>query len=124
MKIAVCYEKQMVFQHFGKTKEFKIYEIENNEIKNSYIISNNGITHCALIDYLKENKVDVLICGGLGYGAVSKLNDLGIKLYAGVNGYADDKVLDLLNNRLDYDNEHTCEDEHIHSCKDDVKPLI
>lgn len=124
MKIAVCYEKGLVFQHFGKTKEFKIYEVENNKIINSYIITNNGITHCALIDYLKNNNVDILICGGLGYGAISKLNELKIKLYAGVSGYADEKVEDLLNNKLEYDNEHTCEDEHLHTCHSDINPLV
>ncbi|MCR5461776.1 MAG: NifB/NifX family molybdenum-iron cluster-binding protein [bacterium] len=124
MKIAVTYDKGNVFQHFGKTESFKIYEIENNKIIKSYIISNNGITHCALINYLKDNNIDALICGGLGYGAVSKLNELNIKLYAGVSGSADDAVNDLLNNRLDYDNSHTCEDEHLHTCHSDVKPLI
>lgn len=124
MKIAVTYLKGNVFQHFGKTEYFKIYEVENNEIIKSYVIDNNGITHCALIDYLKENNVDTLICGGLGYGAVSKLNELNIKLYAGVSGFADDAVKKLLNGSLEYDNSHTCEDEHLHTCHSDIKPLI
>ena len=124
MKIAVTYDKGNVFQHFGKTKNFKIYEIENKKIIKSYIISNNGITHCALIDYLKENNIDTLICGGLGYGAVSKLNELKINLYAGVSGSADGAVDDLLNDKLDYDNSHTCEDEHLHTCHSDIEPLI
>ena len=124
MKIAVCYDKGLVFQHFGKTKEFKIYEINNNEIINSYIISNNGITHCSLVSYLKENNVDCLICGGLGYGAISKLKELNIKLYAGVSGNADSKVLDLLNKKLEYDNEHICEDEQLHSCGSGINPLV
>lgn len=124
MKIAVTFDRGDVFQHFGKTEHFKIYEIEDNKIKDSYIISNNGITHCALIDYLKENEIDALICGGLGYGAVSKLNDLNINLYAGVSGSCDKAVKDLLDNKLEYDNSHTCEDEHLHACHSDVKPLI
>ena len=124
MKIAVTYLKGNVFQHFGKTEYFNIYEVENNEIIKSYVIDNNGITHCALIDYLKENNVDTLICGGLGYGAVSKLNELNIKLYAGVSGFADDAVKKLLNGSLEYDNSHTCEDEHLHTCHSDIKPLI
>ena len=78
MKIAVAYKNGDVFQHFGKTENFKIYEIENNKIIKSYVISNNGITHCALINYLKELNVDTLICGGLGYGAISKLNELNL----------------------------------------------
>ena len=32
MKIAVTYENEMVFQHFGHTEKFKIYEIENDNI--------------------------------------------------------------------------------------------
>lgn len=124
MKIAVTYEKGNVFQHFGKTKEFKIYEVENNKVVNSYIISNNDITHCALIDYLKEQKIDVLICGGLGYGAISKLNENRITLYAGVSGNADSKVKDLLEGVLEYDNDHTCEDEHLHTCHSDINPLV
>ena len=124
MIIAVTYDKGNVFQHFGKTTEFKLYEIEDNKIIKSYIISNNGITHCALIDYLKENNVSCLICGGLGYGAVSKLNELNIKLYAGVSGSADKAVNDLLNNKLDYNNDKTCDEDNLHSCHSDINPLI
>lgn len=124
MKIAVTYDKGNVFQHFGKTLEFKIYEVDNNIVVNKYVISNNGITHCALIDYLKENDVDCLICGGLGYGAVSKLNELNIKLYAGVSGSADKAIDDLLNNKLDYNNDKTCDEDNLHSCHTDINPLI
>ena len=124
MKIAVTYLNGDVFQHFGKTENFKIYEIENNKIIKSYVISNNGITHCALINYLKELNVDTLICGGLGYGAISKLNELNIKLYAGVTGSSDKAVDDLLENKLEFDNSHTCEEENLHSCHSDIEPLI
>ena len=124
MKIAVAYKNGDVFQHFGKTEFFKIYEVTDNKIINSYVIDNNNITHCALIDYLKELNIDALICGGLGYGAVSKIKALNIKLYAGVSGSSDKAVEDLLNNRLDFDNSHTCEEENLHTCHDDVKPII
>ena len=124
MKIAVTYLNGNVFQHFGKTENFKIYEIDNNKIKKSYVISNNGITHCAFINYLKELNVDTLICGGLGYGAISKLNELNIKLYAGVTGNSDKAVDDLLENKLEFDNSHTCEEENLHSCHSDIEPLI
>lgn len=124
MKIAVTYLNGNVFQHFGKTENFKIYEIENKKIIKSYVIGNNGITHCALIDYLKKINVDTLICGGLGYGAVSKLKELNIKLYAGVTGSSDKAVDDLLENKLKFDNSHTCEEENIHSCHNDINPII
>ena len=82
------------------------------------------LNKAALIDYLKELNIDILICGGLGYGAVSKLNALNIKLYAGVSGPSDKAVDDLLENKLDFDNSHTCEEEHLHTCHDDLKPII
>ena len=34
MRIAVTYENGEVFQHFGRTENFKIYEVENNKIVN------------------------------------------------------------------------------------------
>ncbi|MBR1537090.1 MAG: dinitrogenase iron-molybdenum cofactor biosynthesis protein, partial [Treponema sp.] len=44
MKIAATYEKDTgnVFQHFGKTQFFKIYEIEDGKIVSSEVIDNGG----------------------------------------------------------------------------------
>ena len=44
MRIAVTYEKESgnVFQHFGKTQYFKLYEIENGQVLKSQIIDNGG----------------------------------------------------------------------------------
>ncbi len=43
MKIAATYEKETgnVFQHFGKTQFFKIYEIEDGKILSSEVIDND-----------------------------------------------------------------------------------
>ena len=69
MKIAVTYENGKVFQHFGKTESFKIYEVEDNQIVSSEVISSNGSGHGALAGLLAEQGIDVLICGGIGGGA-------------------------------------------------------
>lgn len=69
MKIAVTYENGQVFQHFGHTEAFKVYETENNEIKSESIIPTLGSGHGALAGFLKLNNVDTLICGGIGEGA-------------------------------------------------------
>ena len=66
MKIAVTYENGQVFQHFGHTEAFKVYETENNEIKSESIIPTLGSGHGALAGFLKLNNVDTLICGGIG----------------------------------------------------------
>lgn len=68
MKIAVTYDNGNIFQHFGRTESFKVYEVENNQIISSEVIGSNGVGHGALAGLLAEQKVDVLICGG-GCGA-------------------------------------------------------
>ena len=66
MKIAVTYENEMVFQHFGHTEQFKIYEVEDNKVVASEIVDTNGSGHGALAGFLAGQGVDVLICGGIG----------------------------------------------------------
>ena len=69
MRIAVTYENGNVFQHFGHTSQFKIYDIENGQVVNQQIVDTNGQGHGALAGFLADAKVDVLICGGIGQGA-------------------------------------------------------
>ena len=66
MKIAVTYDNGEIFQHFGRTENFKIYEVEEQKVISSEVISSNGIGHGALAGVLAEQGVDVLICGGIG----------------------------------------------------------
>ncbi|MBQ3122923.1 MAG: dinitrogenase iron-molybdenum cofactor biosynthesis protein, partial [Firmicutes bacterium] len=66
MKIAVTYENGQIFQHFGHTQQFKVYEIEDNKIVNTVIVGSNGSGHGALAELLANYDVDVLVCGGIG----------------------------------------------------------
>ena len=88
MKIAVTYQDGDIFQHFGHTEFFKIYDIENTDIVKTEIVSTNGSGHGALAQFLHEHSVDTLICGGIGGGAQMALSQAGIKLYGGVTGKA------------------------------------
>jgi FKBP-type peptidyl-prolyl cis-trans isomerase 2 len=92
MRIAVTYENGQVFQHFGHTEEFKIYEIEDGKVISTEIIGSNGSGHSALAALLDERKIDVLICGGIGGGAQAALAERGIELCAGADGNADQAV--------------------------------
>ena len=118
MKIAVTYENEQVFQHFGHTEKFKIYEVQNDEIVNMQIVNTNGSGHGALSGFLKDNGVDVLICGGIGGGAQMALLEAGIKLYGGVKGSADEAVENFAKGQLDYDPEAKC-DHHDHNHGED-----
>lgn len=112
MKIAVTYENGEVFQHFGHTECFKVYEIENGQITASTIVSTNGSGHGALADVLKKINVDTLICGGIGGGARCALDEAGIKLYGGVSGSADEAVAALLSGHLNFDPNAMCNHHH------------
>ena len=108
MKIAVTYENGLIFQHFGHTEQFKIYDVENGEVKSSIVVSTNGSGHGALAGFLKANGVDTLICGGIGGGAKNALAAAGITLYGGCMGSADEAVKALIENKLNYNANVEC----------------
>ena len=113
MIIAVTYENGQIFQHFGRTEQFKIYETENKQIVNSLVVDTNGSGHGALAGFLLGHKVDALICGGIGGGAQMALAEAGITLYGGVSGDADAAVNALLNGNLAFQSVVHC-DHHDH----------
>ena len=123
MKIAVTYENGQVFQHFGHTEQFKIYNVENGQVVSSEVVSTNGQGHGALGGFLAAAGVDVLICGGIGGGAKNALAAAGIQLFGGAYGNADMQVAAFLAGNLMYnpnvhcnhhghDEGHNCGDHH------------
>ena len=117
MRIAVTYENGQIFQHFGHTEQFKLYDIEDGKVAASEVVDTNGNGHGALAGFLQGNKVDVLICGGIGGGAQMALAQAGIQLYGGVAGSADAAVEALLKQELAYNpdvrcNHHDHDHEH------------
>lgn len=125
MKIAVTYDNGNVFQHFGKTESFKVYEVEDQKVVSSEVISSNGSGHGALAGLLAEQGVDVLICGGIGGGAQAALSEADIELCAGAQGNTDKAVEAYLKGELvssgvncDHHGEgHSCgHHEEGHSC--------
>ena len=122
MLIAVAYEDGNVFQHFGRTENFKLYEVEDGEVKSSHVMNSNGVGHEALAYLLAENSVDVLICGGMGQGAKDALSDAGLEVFAGASGDADKAVAAYLRGELEdsgvncdhHDHEHGHDHDHDH----------
>ncbi len=102
MRIAVAYENGQVYQHFGHTEQFKIYDAEDGKIISSEVVGTNGQGHGALAEVLNALHADVLICGGIGGGAQAALAAAGIKLYGGVTGAADAAAEALLAGTLAY----------------------
>ncbi len=74
MKIAVTYNEGEIFQHFGHSEKFKLYDVEDGKIVSSEVVDTNGSGHGALAGFLKDKNVNVLICGGIGGGAKNALS--------------------------------------------------
>lgn len=117
MRIAVTFENGEIFQHFGHAEAFKIYDVEDGKIITSEVVGTNGSGHGALAELLHAMNVDTLICGGIGGGAQAALASVGIKLYGGVSGNADEAVNALITGKLDYNPDVHC-DHHDHEHSD------
>ena len=118
VRVAVTYENGKIFQHFGHTEEFKVYDIEDGKIVKSAVTDSDGQGHGALAGLLAGRGVDALICGGIGAGAIMALAEAGIRVYAGVSGDADAAVDALIAGTLQYQESASCshhEHEH-HDC--------
>ena len=113
MRIAVTYDKGQIFQHFGHTEQFKVYDVEDRKITAEQVVDTMGNGHGALAGFLAANQVDTLICGGIGGGAQNALAEASIKLYGGVSGSADEAVKALIEGNLGYNPDVHC-DHHEH----------
>jgi len=122
MRIAVTYENGQIFQHFGRTEQFKLYDIADGKIINEQVVDTNGAGHGALAGFLKNAQADVLICGGIGGGAQMAMQEAGIALYGGNTGNADEAVKAFLAETLVQNENPTCDHHHEHgeghSCGD------
>ncbi len=126
MKIATTYENGEIYGHFGHCKEFKIYDIENGEIVSSKVMDAPGNGHSSSVQFLVDNDVYALICGGIGHAAVAGLQEKFIEVYGGCSGNCDERVMEFLGKSLNYSQnpqcaghdslEHTCGGECGGSC--------
>lgn len=116
MKIAVTYENEQIFQHFGHTEKFKVYTVENGVVVSSEVVDTNGQGHGALAGVLASIGADVLICGGIGGGAQNALAMAGVQLRGGVSGSCDAAVEAFLAGKLEYNPNVKCNHhgEHHH----------
>ena len=120
MRIAVTYENGNIFQHFGHTEQFKFYDVEDGKIVSEQVVVPAGSGHGALAGFLFAYKVDTLICGGIGGGAQMALAQVGIKLFGGVSGNADEAVKALIEGNLAFNPNVKCDHHDHHHGEDHV----
>lgn len=120
MRIAVTYENGEIFQHFGHTAQFKVYDVKDGKVIASEVVDTNGSGHGALAGVLNALNANVLICGGIGGGAQSALYAAGIELYGGVSGNADRAVEAFLTGKLEYNPDVHCGHHENHDGEEHV----
>ena len=116
MRIAVTYENGNIFQHFGHTQQFKVYDVQDGKIIASEVVDTMGSGHGTLAGVLSALNADILICGGIGGGAQMALAAAGIRLFGGVSGNADAAVEAFVSGSLSYNPNVKCNHhgEHHH----------
>ena len=89
------------YNHFGSAPKFLVVNLEGEEIE---VIDNGDLEHehgkCQPLKALEGNKVDAIIVGGIGAGAIMKLNAMGTKVYRGVNDTIEANLKLLQENKL------------------------
>ncbi len=113
MRVAVTYgDDELIFQHFGHTEHFKLYDIEDGEVISTEVVDTGDAGHEALALFLAGRGVETLICGGIGPGAVTALGMAGIRVFGGITGLADFAVEALIRGILAYNPEPNCDHHH------------
>lgn len=100
MKIAVAAVDEKVSMHFGKCKNFMVFQVENNELISSELVMSPGHVHGLLPELLGDLGVNVVISGGMGQGAMNLLKQKEIEVITGAKGLAKDAVESYLRGEL------------------------
>lgn len=111
MKIAVSYDHGTVFNHFGRTKQFKVYNTEGESVKTTWVVDAPEQNKFMLVGFLKGIGADVLICGKIGKEARQMLSDRNIQIIAGASGDADTAIDLFLHDQLKDDASAVCSGE-------------
>lgn len=108
-----------VYGHFGSAPGFVVVDMVTNEltaINNSDQIHQHGA--CNPVAGLDGHQVDAIVVGGIGGGALHKLNSAGLRVFQAKEGTIADNMAHFRTNALsEYMPGHTCGGHgHSHGC--------
>lgn len=76
-----------IFNHFGSAPVFVVFDTETKSVET---INNQDLGHnhgmCSPLKALDGKTVDAIVVGGIGAGAINKLNQMGVKAYKAMPG--------------------------------------
>lgn len=95
MKIAVPNDNGKVNQHFGRSREFAILELEDRKVVSQRIVSAEDLqhNHTGLADLISAQAVEAVLAGGIGPFALEALEKKGLKVITGVEGDINDAAV-------------------------------
>lgn len=118
MRIAIASDGAMVSGHFGHCEGFTMYDIQNNEVKGKEFVGNPGHKPGFLPVFLKDQKADVIIAGGMGGGAVELFEENGIKVIVGAQGNIDEIIKLYISDELKSTGSICTEHAHEGNCNE------
>ena len=120
MKIAVpTKENNQIDAHFGHCAFYKIFEVSD---KNEVIFEENmdSPQGCGCKSNVSEvfqaMNVSVMLAGGIGDGAINKLNAHGVEVIRNCQGDVNDLILDYLAGKIKDSGSNCASHEHGHTC--------
>ena len=115
-KIAIPTSEGKLWQHFGKAPEVTFVTVEDGQVKETVVLKAPEHEHGAMPRFIAAQGGTDVLCGGLGKGAVTMLNDLGIQVHGGAPTIAVEEVLSqYLGGTIVYGDSschHHCEGHH------------
>jgi predicted Fe-Mo cluster-binding NifX family protein len=106
MKVCIPIEENkgldsVAHNHFGSAPFFLIYDVDKEEMK---VIENGDLNHshgmCQPLKAIGGERVDAILVGGIGAGALTKLNNQGIRVYKVANDTVLNNIKMFKDNKL------------------------
>lgn len=107
----------IVYGHFGSAPYFLVCDVDKGEV--SKVINNGDLHHehgmCQPLKALGGEEVDAILVGGIGAGALTKLNARGIRVLRAESGTVSLNLELFKKNELgEFSINHSC--NHNHGC--------
>lgn len=119
MRIAIPYENGQIYEHFGHTKQFKLYLVEQDQVAACAVVDVEGNGHEQIVEAVTKYHIDVIICGGIGQEAMNMLEENNIAVINGISGNADEVVKQFIQELLEYSKHASCSCDCDCDCGDD-----
>lgn len=100
MRVAISTDGDYVSPHFGRCPSFTIVDIEDGKIIKKEMIENPRHQPGFIPQFLHQQGIDYIICGGMGSRAKSFFNEFGIQTIVGISGSIEEVLDKFLNGTL------------------------